>query len=121
VGLFVTRDLYPGADTNTKRALSQADLDAPVVRKLRDAAKVAKLKADVPGWKESAWAHVSIPSKKVAIVVISSNLTTKTQGFRDAWAKYGWQCFCIPKAAAGKATVEALAGDLLSAIGEIAK
>jgi hypothetical protein len=121
VGLFVTEDRYPGATPNTRRALTQADLNAYTVRKLRDAAKVAKLKIEVPGWKPAAWAHVGIPSKKVAIVIIGSNLTLKAQSLRDSWSKYGWRCLCIPRYLVDKAMVDVLAKDLLDAIEEVGK
>ena len=117
MGLFLTEERYPGADTNTKRALGQADLNAHAVQKLKEAAKLAKLKADSPSWKESAWAHIGIPSKKVAIVMMGSHLTTKSQGVRDSWSRFGWRCFVIPKHTVDNATVEDLARDLLSAIG----
>ena len=116
MGLFVTKDQYPGADSKTKRCLAQADLECPSVTKLLEATKAAKLKIDSPGWMPSAWAHVSIPSKKVAIVVINSSLSTRSQGFRDTWGKYGWRCFCITKTIINKASVDQLAADLLGAI-----
>lgn len=121
MGLFVTKDQYPGANTNTKRALSQADLDALAVVKLREAAKLAHLKIECPGWKVDAWAHVAIPAKKVAIIIIGSNLTVRSQGFRDAWGKHGWKCFTIPKGSVDRASTEELAKDLLVAIDEVGK
>jgi hypothetical protein len=121
VGLFTIKEHYPGANTNTKRALSQADLNSPAVAKLKEAAKLAKLKIESPVWRETAWAHIAIPSKKVTVAVFPHLLTNKSQGFRNAWDQYGWKCLCIGKLEVEGATTEELARDLLSAIGEVWK
>lgn len=115
--MFVTEDRFAGADTNTRRALAQAGLDAPSVERLREAIGLTKLKAEFPAWKESAWAHAGIPAKKVAIVIIASNLTNKSENYRKSWARYGWRCFTVPRAAVERSSPEGLARELLEAIG----
>jgi hypothetical protein len=121
VGLFVTGDKYPGANSNTKRALAAADLGAPSVTKLREAAKLAKLKVEFPVWKESAWAHVGIPSKKVAVAILPSHLTQKSQLYRESWGRFGWKCLCVSKADVDSSTADCLATELVAAIAEVTK
>jgi hypothetical protein len=117
VGLFLAEERYAGADTNIRRALAQARHSSPAVLKVKEAVKLTKLKADFPVWKESAWAHIGLAQKKVAIVIVPSNRPSECQRLRDSWAQYGWRCFTISKSDVNRSTTEELARHLLDAIG----
>lgn len=119
--MFLTADKYAGASSNIKRALTQADHDAPQVLKLIEAVQFAKLKVSAPVWRENAWAHVGITSHKIAITVLPSHLSQQSQRFRESWAKYGWRCFCVSKTDVEQSTLDKLAKELLAAIDEVKK
>src|SRR5688572_5439703 len=92
---FRTRDPLQGVSERVRRAVSQADLDAPHLLKLLRVCKQAKVTAESPTLQADAWAHVGLPAHKVVIYVREFNETARVAKQRASWERYGWKLIFV--------------------------
>lgn len=86
--MFESYDRFEGAPSKTKRALGNTDIEAPVFIKLETALKNLKVKYQSLYWLGNAWAHFSIPSRKIAISIYHCGDNPQIQ--RALWKNEGW-------------------------------
>ncbi len=118
---FQSKDPYPGASASVRRALSQMNFQCPAVQRTAAACRALKLNPSVPVYKGDAFAHIGIPSKKVAIYFSSSGNRGPIEIQREAWKKIGWEALSVVNSAIERTPDSALQEHLKSAIDELGK
>ncbi len=103
--LFVEKPKWPGASARIKRCLTTVDLECPALKMVIQAAGRLRLTAEAPAWKPQAWAHVGIPSKKLAIVFMQRIEDSLVEKHKKAWAQYGWRCIGASREKIANATL----------------
>ena len=93
LNLFASSDENLTMPQSVRSALGNFKFDSPPVLRLLEALKIAKIKYRCPGWTREASTpvHVAIPSKKVAVRVMSAPAARSVQSYKESWEKAGWR------------------------------
>lgn len=118
---FQTRDPLQGVSERIRRAIAQANFYTEQIERLVEVCKRLKLKTERKAYKPEAWAHLAIPSHKVALYVRDVLETAKIAAMRASWKKYGWEMLAITNRKIDALTDEQLAAQLTAALEEVRK
>lgn len=114
--VFMAVDPYPGLNPKLRRAISQVDFDAPYIAKCLEACTLLKLKAVTPVYKPDVWAHVGIPSLKLAIYFRNVYDGQRIDRDRALWKAHGWSMLFALTDSVAEMTAQEMASNLDKAL-----
>jgi hypothetical protein len=90
--------------------------DNQAVERILEAAKILKIKAVAPYWREDCWAHVGFPNLGLAILVRSFSDLAMCERFKEKWSRHKFKFLMVMERHLERRTAEEVAEELQEAI-----
>lgn len=119
--VFQMRFPGPEISTSVKRSLGAMDLQNKTLLRIKAACERLKLKCEIPFYLPTCYAHICIPSKKLAIWMRQSRDSAQFKKIKDSFDGTGWQVFLITTRQIDQITDDDLTAQLGDAVRGMSK